>query len=365
VTSVDDARGGFDSSYNYDDLDRLTEVFGYGPTTFTYSPTGNRETSGSADFVYNSNQQLTQIVGGPYAGSFSYDAIGSLLSDPSGATYTYTALNKLKTFSLNGTTTTYAYDATGGRAIKVGADGVHYTIRNAAGQPLSEFVGAPSPSTLRREYVYLGGRVLASFAPSAPSLSVQIVDPLPNATVQSPVTVLAVPQVASGTVARVDFYRNGVLSGTDASAPYGASLSSVPPGAHTLHARVVLTTGVAASSPPVPVLAGCGGLGSFTDPTLTAGSSVVKAVHFMELRNGIDCARVVHGLSAYGWSEAIVAGLTVVKAAHVGELRTALNQAYSAAGLSPPQFTDPSLSAGTPIKVVHIQELRNGLDAIY
>ena len=47
---------------------------------------------------------------------------------------------------------------------------------------------------------------------------------------------------------------------------------------------------------------------SFTDPTLTAGSTVIKAVHFRELR-------------------------------------AALAGAYAAAGQTPPSYTDPNLTA--------------------
>ncbi len=138
----------------------------------------------------------------------------------------------------------------------------------------------------------------------------------------------------------------------------------MPLGFNTLHARVVLTSGAAATSPPVPIVSVCSGLGSFTDSTVTAESTIVKAAHFNELRTAINCARVEYGLAPYSWAETITANATVIKASHLAELRTALNGAYAQASLPEPQYTDPSLSS-VLIKTVHIQELRNNVDAIY
>ncbi len=138
----------------------------------------------------------------------------------------------------------------------------------------------------------------------------------------------------------------------------------MPLGFNTLHARVVLTSGAAATSPPVPIVSVCSGLGSFTDGTLTAESTVIKAAHLNELRTAINCARIEYGLAPHSWAEAITANVTPVRASHLAELRTALNGAYAQASLPEPQYTDPILSS-VMIKTVHIQELRNNVDAIY
>jgi hypothetical protein len=46
---------------------------------------------------------LTQLTGGA-SGTLTYDTVGSLLSDPSGATYTCSALGALQTSTLGGQT---------------------------------------------------------------------------------------------------------------------------------------------------------------------------------------------------------------------------------------------------------------------
>jgi hypothetical protein len=61
----------------------------------------------------------------------------------------------------------------------------------------------------------------------------------------------------------------------------------------------------------------------------------------------------------------LTAGTTVISAVHISELRTALAQVYTAAGVAQPAYTDPVLTAGvTPVRLVHIAELRTAVIAI-
>ncbi|MDP9192361.1 MAG: S8 family serine peptidase [Acidobacteriota bacterium] len=102
----------------------------------------------------------------------------------------------------------------------------------------------------------------------------------------------------------------------------------------------------------------------FTDPTLTAGLTLVKAAHVTELRQAVAAIRVAAGLNdAFTWSDnPIVAGTTLIRALHVTELRTALHEAWDALGLDGLGFTDGTLTPGvTVVKRVHIQELRDGV----
>jgi uncharacterized repeat protein (TIGR03803 family) len=102
------------------------------------------------------------------------------------------------------------------------------------------------------------------------------------------------------------------------------------------------------NAPPTP----------FTDNTLTAGSSIIRAVHITELRTRIDAQRTRFGLAAYPYTDdTLTAGTTVIKLVHVTDLRTALTQVYDAVGLTQPTFTDPNLD-GLMVKVAHIAELR-------
>jgi hypothetical protein len=101
----------------------------------------------------------------------------------------------------------------------------------------------------------------------------------------------------------------------------------------------------------------------FTDPTLTAGLTLVKRVHVTQLRQAVGSMRQAAGLSAFTWSDnSIVIGTTLIRAQHVSDLRTALQEARDALDLDGLVFTDGTLTPQlTVVKRVHIQELRNGL----
>ena len=103
----------------------------------------------------------------------------------------------------------------------------------------------------------------------------------------------------------------------------------------------------------------------FTDSTLTAGSTVVAAVHVLDLRSAIDALRTQYGLLAYAWTNALVAGASVVRAMDLIEVRSALGAAYVAAAVSQPTYTEPTITAGeTVIKASHITEARSAVRAI-
>ena len=88
----------------------------------------------------------------------------------------------------------------------------------------------------------------------------------------------------------------------------------------------------------------------FTDDPLTAGSTVVKAVHVNELRAAIDTLRGRYGLAGFPWTDSpMTAGITV-KAVHLSEMRTALIAAYTQAGQTPPTF--PPVTAFTSVITV-------------
>ena len=99
---------------------------------------------------------------------------------------------------------------------------------------------------------------------------------------------------------------------------------------------------------------------TFTDNTLTAGVTTIKAVHITELRTRIQAQRNRFGLGVFSYSTpTITASTTTIKASVIAELRQALAEAYVAGGFAVPSYTDPALTVGTTtIKAVHITELR-------
>lgn len=102
----------------------------------------------------------------------------------------------------------------------------------------------------------------------------------------------------------------------------------------------------------------------FTDDPLGAGTSPIKAVHFVELRARVNAARQTCGVGAATWTDSSLAAGTPIKAVHLTELRTALSGAYVACGFAAPVYSSGAVSAGTTIKAAHLTELRTLLLAI-
>jgi hypothetical protein len=111
----------------------------HGADTFAYEPATLRLSS--------RNGQL-----------FGYDPNGSLTSDGS-ATYTYTARNEMT--SVNGTSTSYHYDADEWRMMKVTPTSITIYFRGPEGQLLTEMTFSGTTSPTFRDYIYAGSRLLA------------------------------------------------------------------------------------------------------------------------------------------------------------------------------------------------------------
>jgi len=152
-SSVDAA---LDDTYTYDELDRLKSVAGPNPLTFTYDALGNMLSSTTAGaFVYGSPQRphAPTSVGGA---ALTWDANGNLLSGPGGPelstrTLAYDAADRPVRVTLAGTTADFAYDHQGQRVWKsVGGQQTRYV--NA------RYTVSPAGAT---KYYTLGGRVIA------------------------------------------------------------------------------------------------------------------------------------------------------------------------------------------------------------
>ena len=73
--------------------------------------------------------------------------------------------------------------------------------------------------------------------------------------------------------------------------------------------------------------------------------TLVKAQHILQLRQAINAVRhIVPNMQDYTWTQSISAGATPIKANDIEEMRIALDQALNALGLPAGGYTDPSLS---------------------
>lgn len=99
----------------------------------------------------------------------------------------------------------------------------------------------------------------------------------------------------------------------------------------------------------------------YTNPTIAAQSSLVKAVDFTELRQAVNAARSTIGQGPANFTGTIAAGVPVQRI-HLVELRSNLDAVHSALGRPALTYTDTSVVAGTTIvKGAHVLELRAGV----
>lgn len=98
---------------------------------------------------------------------------------------------------------------------------------------------------------------------------------------------------------------------------------------------------------------------SFTEDPVTSGMTV-KEFHVTQLRLGVDALRIASGLPAASWANPPPLAQTVnIMKLHLDQLRANLDAARTALSLPAPAYTDATITQFiTPVKAVHIQELR-------
>jgi hypothetical protein len=99
---------------------------------------------------------------------------------------------------------------------------------------------------------------------------------------------------------------------------------------------------------------------SFTDDTLNPQLTLVKAAHITELRQAVDAIRSTANLGAVNWGGSVTQYSTEIQATYIQDLRTNLNAALNALSFQPCSYTDNSLELlrQSYIKMDHINELR-------
>ena len=221
-------------------------------------------------------------------------------------------------------------------------------------------------------FVWDGGRQWLSVAPSGHSVAWVTADAN-----RPPVVVGALPDrvLKPDSTVRVDVSQ--AFADPDGDALTYTSSSSAPSvvTVRVAGARVALTA-VSAGTATVRVTAtDPGGLSAtqlftvtvltvltrgFTDDPIRPGTTLVRAIHFTELRERIDALREAAGLGRQRWTDPVLrAGTTQVRLVHLLELRAALAAVYEAAGRSVPRWTDATPVAGTTaIRAAHLMELR-------
>jgi len=168
ITNVNDlVNGQRTKAFGYDDLNRLTSATAnnlYGAESYTYDALNNlrtRLTAGTTlTFNYDAANHLANVMqGATLTTSYGYDAQGNRNSLSNGGTttrYTFDAENQL--LQVPGLEN-YAYDAAGRRVAKTTTSGIStYYFYDQAGQLMYQYEPATATAT---NYIYLGTKLVS------------------------------------------------------------------------------------------------------------------------------------------------------------------------------------------------------------
>lgn len=219
-----------------------------------------------------------------------------------------------------------------------------------------------SPS---KEYIYAGGRLVATEEPittalSAPSNLVATVSTSNAAWIDLSWT------ASSGTIDHYQIERSSNFSSSGNGFSFVANVNSsftsytdTPPGsgvrAYMYRVRAADASNTSFSTYSNNDLATTI---IFTDPSLTG--QVIKGAHLTEVRQAVNAVRALADPNAYPpvqWTDPSPQGLPI-RTQHMLDLRSNLNPALTALGL-PTVSNDSSLAVGNPIRGVHLQDVRD------
>jgi hypothetical protein len=100
----------------------------------------------------------------------------------------------------------------------------------------------------------------------------------------------------------------------------------------------------------------------FTDPTLTAGTTTVKLLHFTELLTAVNAVRMLAGLGAIAFAPPTPTTSVAVRRQHLLDLRSGIDATRIPIGMTALPYSEPTITTGsTTIKAIHITEVRNGV----
>lgn len=222
--------------------------------------------------------------------------------------------------------------------------------------PLPVPVPSPSPLSLAKEYIYAGGKLVATEEPSSGG-PLSAPSSLVAATYSSsrldlnwtastgPVDHYQIERTNRGVVVSMttttnSFNDTNVIEGTAYLYKVRAvdAVGNVSP-----YSNRELATAVTFEDDPFP------------DPP--APPVKIKAVHLTELRDAINAVRWTAGLNLATWTNSSPKGMRIL-ADHVREMRTALDEALSALNLPVQSYIDSNLTGHPLIKKDHIRQLR-------
>ena len=214
----------------------------------------------------------------------------------------------------------------------------------------------PSPANPSKEYVYAGGRLIATEEPNPLIAPLNLLASTVSSA-QINISWNAAPNAHHYVVERASQLGSFTTINSNVTATSFSDNTVTNLNAYLYRVKSADAAGNVSPSSNIDVATAI----TFDDdpfasaPTLT----LVKAQHVLQLRQAVNAVRhTTPTLGDYSWTQAsgTLAGAPI-KAVDVEELRTALDQALVVLGLPPGGYTDSSLT-GLPISKLYITELR-------
>jgi hypothetical protein len=224
-----------------------------------------------------------------------------------------------------------------------------------------------------KEYIYAGGRLVATEEPSTGCGTAPSVPGTLTATATSSTSVSLSWPASTGTVDHYEVERRSNIA-----SPYVTVIFNIPPASPTVNATdnnslIADTAYIYRVRAFADNSANCPSPYSVIDlATTTVFAEVVvagvtiKALHLTELRTAVNAVRTTAGLATFDWggqptpTEIPISGGRILRD-QVKKLRDNLNPARAALGLPPQPYTNDPLNVGDTVYAVHIQQLRDGV----
>jgi hypothetical protein len=175
----------------------------------------------------------------------------------------------------------------------------------------------PPPGSPSKEYIYAGGRLIATEEPNPMVAPTNLIaDTFSNARID--LTWTAAPGAHHYQVERAPNLGGTftvVNSNVVGTTYQDTTVTSV--NAYLYRVRTADAVGNLSTPSGIDVATAI----TFTDNPLTVGTTPVKAVHMTELRQAVNAVRAAANLSAATWTDPTLSTSVLIKAVHVTELR--------------------------------------------
>lgn len=231
----------------------------------------------------------------------------------------------------------------------------------------------PSPSNPSKEYIYAGGRLIATEEPVNASSST-LSAPTNFSAHAVATTQITLSWNSTGSPSYLIEWStnyaaasNGFTTRTTVDCTAGCPnvlsfTDSVPAGAATTYLyRVRSVSGAQQSTPSAFDFATTKSFQEQIQNQDPPGRTVIKAAHFLELRDAVTAVRATAGLGPFAWTDpqgrAPASNVPILRT-HMQDLRDGLDQALSNLGFTPQPYSNQGLPSGTSVRKDHIDEIR-------